>query len=32
MQNGVKDESGMMKCNFNVKGATEIDLVAGSED
>ena len=32
MQDGVKDENGMVKCNFNVKGATEIDLVAGSED
>ena len=31
MQEGVKDESGIMKCNFNAKAATKFNLVARSE-
>ncbi len=29
IENGVKDESGMMKCDFNAKSATKFNLVAG---
>ncbi len=29
IENGVKDGSGMMKCNFNAKAATKFNLVAG---